>query len=78
MAAKCEPEFEIVQNKAAKSSVWTHYGFVKMNDDVDKRKVACRQCNFVLKYSGNTTNLTDHLRSLQNFTSEIKITITIT
>ena len=62
MAAKREPEFEIVQNKAAKSSVWTHYGFVKINDDVDKRKVACRQCNFVLKYSGNTTNLTDHLR----------------
>ena len=62
MVAKCEPDFTIVQNKAAKSSVWTYYGFVKMNDDIYKRIVACRQCNCVLKYSGNTTNLTDHLR----------------
>ena len=54
--------FEIVPNKNGKASVWAHFGFVKEGDSVDKKKVACRICNFVLRHSGNTTNLTDHLR----------------
>ena len=61
----CEQSFEIVPNKKAKSSVWNHFGFLKENDGpVDKTKVACKLCPMktILKYSGNTTNLTDHLR----------------
>ncbi|XP_068756392.1 E3 SUMO-protein ligase ZBED1-like [Montipora capricornis] len=46
----CEQSFEIVPNKKVKSSVWNHFGFLKENDGP------------VDKYSGNTTNLTDHLR----------------
>ena len=60
----CEQSFEIVPNKKAKSSVWNHFGFLKENDGpVDKTKVACKLCptKTILKYSGNTTNLTDHL-----------------
>ena len=61
----CEESFEIVPNKKAKSSVWNHFGFLKENDGpVDKTRVACKLCpvKTILKYSGNTTNLTDHLR----------------
>ena len=65
----CEQSFEIVPNKKAKSSVWNHFGFLKENDGpVDKTKVACKLCptKTILKYSGNTTNLTDHLRRKQS------------
>ena len=62
MATKNAPDFTIVSNKAAKSAVWTHFGFVKQNEELDKKKVACRLCYSVLKYSGNTTNLTHHLK----------------
>ncbi|KAK2557046.1 E3 SUMO-protein ligase ZBED1 [Acropora cervicornis] len=61
----CEESFEIVPNKKAKSSVWNHFGFLKENDGpVNKTRVACKLCpvKTILKYSGNTTNLTDHLR----------------
>lgn len=61
MASK-EPDFEIVRNKTAKSHVWAQFGFVKKNDEVDRKSVACRLCLSVLKYSGNTTNLSDHLK----------------
>ena len=60
----CEESFEIVPNKRAKSSVWNHFGFLKENDGpVDKTRVACKLCpvKTILKYSGNTTNLIDHL-----------------
>ena len=60
----CEESFEIVPNKKAKSSVWNHFGFLKENDGpVDKTRVACKLCpvKTILKYSGNTTNLIDHL-----------------
>ena len=61
----CEESFEIVPNKKAKSSVWNHFDFSKENDSpVDKTRVACKLCpvETILKYSSNTTNLTDHLR----------------
>ena len=54
--------FEIVPNKTGKAAIWAHFGFVKEGDNVDKKKVACKICNFVLKHSGNTTNLSDHLK----------------
>ena len=62
MATKATFDFTIVPNKAAKSSVWAHFGFVKRNGELDKKKVACRLCYSEFKYSGNTTNLTDHLK----------------
>ena len=42
----------------------------------DKKKLACRICNFVLRQSGNTTNLTDHLRRRHPTftTSETRVT----
>ena len=61
----CEESFEIVPNKKAKSSIWNHFGFLKENDgSVNKTRVACKLCpvKTILKYSGNTTNLTDHLQ----------------
>lgn len=67
--------FKIVRNKNAKSAVWQHFGFIKdtsSNNEVDKKKVGCMICFATLKYSGNTTNLTDHLRRKhQNVTTEI-------
>ena len=66
----CEESFEIVPNKKAKSSVWNHFGFLKENDgSVNKTRVACTLCpvKTILKYSGNTTNLTDHLQRKQKF-----------
>ena len=60
MATKLD--FTIVKNTAGKSAVWSHFGFVKQNDELDKTKVACRICFSIFKYSGNTTNLTDHLK----------------
>ena len=57
-----EESFEIVPNMKAKSSVWNHFRFLKENDGpVDKTRVACKLCpaKMILKYSGNTTNLTD-------------------
>ena len=48
-----------------RKGVWNHFGFLKENDGpVDKTRVACKLCpvKTILKYSGNTTNLTDHLR----------------
>lgn len=52
---------KIVPNKKVKASIWQHLGFVKKNRLVDKTRVACKLCpdRMILKYSGNTTNLTD-------------------
>ena len=60
MAAKSRP-FEIVDNKKSKVKVWKHFGFLKDGNDVDNTRVACRPCFVILKYSGNTTNLIDHM-----------------
>lgn len=62
---RLDSDFVIINNTRGKASVWAHFGFVKKNDDpglVEKNRVACKLCRIVLKYSGNTTNLTDHMR----------------
>ena len=59
--AECSANFEIVENKKAKSTVWQHFGFVKEKDEVSKNRIACRHCKMILKYSGNTSNLNDHM-----------------
>ena len=61
MAAKSRP-FEIVHNKKGKAKVWKHFRFLKDGNDVDNTRVACRLCFVILKYSGNTTDLIDHMR----------------
>lgn len=55
---------KIVPNKKIKASIWQHFGFVKENRLVEKTRVACKLCpgRMILKYSGNTTNLTDYAR----------------
>ena len=55
-------DFEIVPNKKGKATIWKCFGFVKENDGpVDQTRVTYKLCETVLKYSGNTTNLTDHV-----------------
>lgn len=47
-----------------KSAVWNHFGY-HMDDDnecLDKTHTVCRLCHARIKYSGNTTNMTNHLR----------------
>ena len=69
--------YKIVPNKKGKASIWQHFGFVKENNLVDKTRVACKLWpdQVILKYNGNTTNLTDHVqrkhsRYLQSTSSE--------
>ena len=45
-------------HKTYKSVVWTHFGFV----NGDKSKVSCLKCKAVMKYSGNTTSMSSHLK----------------
>ena len=59
--AECSANFEIVENKKAKSTVWQHFGFVKEKDEVSKNRIACRHCKLILKYSENTSNLNYHM-----------------
>lgn len=54
-----EFEFEIVENSKGKSLIWKYYAFVR--EMIDKNKIACKLCPFTLKYSGNTSNLADHI-----------------
>ena len=64
MADKSQPQcFEIVPNRKGKANIWEHVGFIKEPDKpLDKTRVGCKLCRMVLKYCGNNTNLTDHVR----------------
>lgn len=42
--------------------MWQHFGYVKIKDEVSQNKIACRHCKMVLEYSGNTSNLNDHIK----------------
>ncbi|KAL7382705.1 hypothetical protein ABVT39_026808 [Epinephelus coioides] len=44
-----------------KSSGWKHFGFCKKGGVLDKSVAVCRMCKGQIKYSGNTTNLSNHL-----------------
>lgn len=56
--------FVIEPNKKGKAAVWKHFGFIKEKEDsaIDNTRVGCRLCMTMLKYSGNTMNLMDHMR----------------
>jgi len=47
-----------------KSKVWRHFGFRTDGTGtiLNKREVVCKICAQTLPYSGNTTNLTHHLK----------------
>ena len=50
--------------KGAKSPYWAHFGF-EVNQDgkrLDEKNVLCRICSHKVGYSGNTTNLGQHLQ----------------
>ena len=53
---------KIVDNPKGKAVAWNYYGFVKSDGKVDNAKIACKLCRIILKYSGITSNLTDHIR----------------
>lgn len=54
-----ESNVQIVNPPAVfKSAVWKTFGFLKG----DNKKVVCRECKQILPYSGNTTNMSTHLR----------------
>ena len=49
-----------------KSAVWQHFGFPVTHDNdvktVDRQVTVCRLCTTRIKYTGNTTNMSTHLR----------------
>ncbi|MEW8546527.1 MAG: hAT transposon family protein [Candidatus Thiodiazotropha sp.] len=50
----------------AKSPVWKHFGFYAFEENdgpvtLDKTKAICRYCLTTIKYTGNTTNLQNHV-----------------
>ena len=62
MAAQNELRLE--SPKGAKSPFWAHFGF-EVDDNgkrIDERSVRCRLCNHKVGFSGNTTNLGQHLQ----------------
>lgn len=53
-------EVEIVKPpQKFKSEVWKFFGFLKGSEE---KKVVCIKCKAIMKYSGNTTNMSYHLR----------------
>ena len=55
---------KLVALPAGKSKVWQHFGFKVDSQEkiINKKEVICRKCEKLLPYSGNTTNLTHHLK----------------
>ena len=54
----------LVTPKGTKSILWKHFGF-QVDDKgeyLDKKAVRCRLCERSIAYSGNTTNLRQHLQ----------------
>lgn len=44
-----------------KSKVWKSFGFFKKNGKLDKSQAVCKLCRATIKYTGSTTNLSNHL-----------------
>ena len=55
---------QLVCKPKTKSKVWTHFAFPADATGmvIDKKKIVCRLCKVTIAYSGNTSNLTYHLR----------------
>uniref|UniRef100_A0A1X7T3T3 BED-type domain-containing protein n=1 Tax=Amphimedon queenslandica TaxID=400682 RepID=A0A1X7T3T3_AMPQE len=58
-------EDQLVPNPKAKTKVWENFGCAADENGtvLDKKKVVCRLCRRSIGYSGNTTNLTYHIRA---------------
>ena len=55
---------QLVKPKGAKSMLWNHFGF-EIDDSgefLNKKFVCCKLCEKLVAYSGNTTNLKQHLQ----------------
>lgn len=46
----------------AKSEVWKHFGFRKKGESLDKTVAICKTCETEMKYTGNTTNMANHIK----------------
>ena len=58
-------EFEkLVAKLNCKGKVWKHFSFPAdaHGEIMDKKKIICRLCKVIIRYSGNTSNLTYHLQ----------------
>ena len=56
-------ESETARNNAATGKIWDNFGFVKYPEkDLHKKQCTNTLCRMQLKYSGNTSNLADHLK----------------
>uniref|UniRef100_A0A4W3GMK7 Zinc finger BED domain-containing protein 1-like n=1 Tax=Callorhinchus milii TaxID=7868 RepID=A0A4W3GMK7_CALMI len=63
MADRLEPAPNLVSLGRAQSRYWTFFGFHgdSLGRILDKSKIICKLCGVRLSYSGNTTNLRQHL-----------------
>lgn len=53
---------EIYNSTKLKSKVWKSFGFLKKEDGkLDKTHAICKLCRAAFKYTGSTTNLSNHL-----------------
>ncbi|KAK0143586.1 Zinc finger BED domain-containing protein 1 [Merluccius polli] len=50
------------------SFVWLYFGFRKKEGNLDKTHAICKRCLVELKYTGNTTNLANHLQRKHSIT----------
>ena len=59
-----EEDLRLEPPKGSKSPYWAHFGFEvdKQGKRLDEKSVRCRICNHKVGFSGNTTNLGQHLQ----------------
>lgn len=57
----------------SKSFVWKYFGFRKDGGKLIKDMAICRKCRWELRYCGNTTNLSAHLRRHHEIRGEEKV-----
>ena len=57
---------KVVPLPHARSEIWSYFGFIAddSGEIQDRKKVICKVCATTLSYSGNTTNLFTHLKSM--------------
>lgn len=57
---------KVVPLPHARSEIWSYFGFLAddSGEIQDRKKVVCKVCGTTLSYSGNTTNLFTHLKSM--------------
>ncbi|XP_053376453.1 E3 SUMO-protein ligase ZBED1-like [Mercenaria mercenaria] len=56
-------DFDIVENKKAKSSIWQYFGLKRQNGELVVNTAVCKICKMCVKYSGGTSNLGSHMNA---------------